>query len=180
MRQTTTATEVSKADIHIHSKYSDRPSEWFLRRIGAPESYVESVELYQRVKERGMDFVTISDHNSIDGALQIAHLSNAFISAEVTTYFPEDQCKVHCLVLGISEGLFREIQARRSNIYDLQEYLREQNIIHSIAHPLYRARTIDTMARIANQMGQPITVITCLDVPVDVDYPYKNLSPGRS
>ena len=24
---------VSKADLHVHSKYSDRPSEWFLRRI---------------------------------------------------------------------------------------------------------------------------------------------------
>jgi len=28
-----------KADLHLHSKYSDRPSEWFLRRIGAPECF---------------------------------------------------------------------------------------------------------------------------------------------
>ena len=32
---------VSKCDLHVHSKYSDRPSEWFLRRIGTPESFVE-------------------------------------------------------------------------------------------------------------------------------------------
>ena len=29
----------SKADLHVHSKYSDRPSEWILRRLGAPECY---------------------------------------------------------------------------------------------------------------------------------------------
>ena len=91
----------AKVDLHVHSKYSDRPSEWILRRIGAPESFVEPIELYRIAKSRGMDFVTISDHNCIDGALEIAHLADTFISDEVTTYFPEDGCKVHFLVCGI-------------------------------------------------------------------------------
>jgi hypothetical protein len=29
----------SRADLHVHSRYSDRPTEWILRRIGAPECY---------------------------------------------------------------------------------------------------------------------------------------------
>ena len=37
-----------------------------------------------------MDFVTISDHNTLEGALRIAHLENTFLSVEVTTRFPED------------------------------------------------------------------------------------------
>lgn len=128
----------ARADVHVHSKYSDRPSEWILRRIGAPESFVEPVALYERARQRGMQFVTISDHNRIDGALDIAHLPDTFISSEITTYFPENGCKVHCLVLGITEEQFATIQRVRASIYDFQSYIAEQDIICSIAHPLFR------------------------------------------
>ncbi len=67
------ASHASKADLHVHSKYSDRPSEWFLRRIGAPECFVEPLAVYDRARDRGMVFVTITDHNCICGALEIAH-----------------------------------------------------------------------------------------------------------
>ena len=128
----------TKVDLHVHSKYSDRPSEWILRRIGAPESFVEPLDIYTTARERGMRFVTVSDHNRIDGALDIAHLPGTFISSEITTYFPEDGCKIHCLVSGISEAQFRDIQQIRDNIYDFQSYLRQESIVHSVAHPLFR------------------------------------------
>ena len=138
----------SRADLHVHSKYSDRPSEWFLRRIGAPECFVEAESLYSEMRNRGMDFVTISDHNSIRGALEIAHLPGTFISNEVTTYFPENGCKIHCLVSGITESQFEIIQEIRENIYDLHEYLVEEDVIHSIAHPLYRVNSRLTVDQI--------------------------------
>ena len=127
-----------KADLHVHSKYSDRPTEWFLRRIGAPECFTEPAEVYRICKQKGMDYVTISDHNCIRGALEIAHLPDAFISAELTTYFPEDGCKVHCLVQEITEAQFEDLQKLRQNIYELRRYLAEQSIPHVIAHPLFR------------------------------------------
>jgi len=128
----------SKIDLHVHSKYSDRPSEWFLRRIGAPECFVEPQDIYERGRAHGMDFITISDHNSIRGALDIAHLPGALISVEITTYFPDDACKIHCLATGLDERQFEMIQELRSSIYDLQRYLVEQDIVHTIAHPLFR------------------------------------------
>ena len=128
----------TKVDLHVHSKYSDRPSEWFLRRIGAPESFVEPVELYRSCRERGMDYVTITDHNSISGALEIADRPGTFLSSEVTTYFPDTGSKIHCLVWGITEKWFEDIQEIRPNIFELQKYLRQQNILHAIAHPLFR------------------------------------------
>ena len=134
----------SKIDLHVHSKYSDRPSEWFLRRIGAPECFVEPQEIYDRACAHGMDFVTISDHNSIRGAMDIAHLPGTLISVEITTYFPEDGCKIHCLATGLNERQFEMIQELRSSIYDLQRYLVEQDIVHTIAHPLFRVN--DRMA----------------------------------
>ncbi|HWB13450.1 MAG TPA: glycosyltransferase [Pirellulales bacterium] len=128
----------SKVDLHVHSKYSDRPSEWILRRIGAPESFVEPIDIYRTAQQRGMQFVTISDHNCIEGALEIAHLPGTFLSSEITTYFPEDGCKIHCLVSGVSEEEFHDIQQLRENIYDFQRYLRERQIVYSVAHPLFR------------------------------------------
>ncbi len=128
----------SRADLHVHSKYSDRPSEWFLRRIGSPESFVDPLALYRTCRERGMDYVTITDHNKISGALEIAHLPGTFLSSELTTYFTENNAKVHCLVWGITEKTFRDLDELRPNIYDLQRYMNENHIVHAIAHPLFR------------------------------------------
>lgn len=99
---------------------------------------MEPEEVYTRCKKAGMDFVTISDHNCIRGALEIAHYPDTFISSELTTYFPENGCKIHCLVTGITPNQFADLQTARENIYDLQAYLNRQDIIHSIAHPLFR------------------------------------------
>ncbi|MBT8342501.1 MAG: glycosyl transferase, partial [Desulfatitalea sp.] len=84
-----------------------------------------------------MSHVTISDHNTIDGALAIAHLPGTFISEEITTYFPESGCKVHVLALNINESQHWDIQKVRSSIFDLAIYLKEQNILSVVAHPLY-------------------------------------------
>ncbi|MEI6167599.1 MAG: glycosyltransferase [bacterium] len=132
----------------MHSKHSDRPTEWFLRRIGAPECFTEPAEVYRICKQKGMDFVTISDHNCIDGALEIAHLPDSFISAELTTYFPEDGCKIHCLVQNITERQFAEMQTLRKNIYDLRKYLADEAILHVIAHPLFRVNDLLTIEHV--------------------------------
>src|SRR5258705_4798123 len=126
----------SRVDLHVHSKFSDRLSEWILRRIGAPECYTEPQAVYEIAKRRGVRFVTISDHNCIQGALEIAHLKDFFISNEITTYFPEDGCKIHVLCWNISESQFGEIQRLRQNIYELREYLNTERIVNACAHPL--------------------------------------------
>lgn len=141
----------SKADLHVHSKYSDRPTEWFLRRVGAPECYVEPLSVYRRAKARGMDFVTIADHNSILGALEISHLPGTFVSDEVTTYFPENGSKIHLLVCGISEEQFRMIQELRESIYELHGYLLDEGITCAVNHPFYRVNdrlTIDQVEKL--------------------------------
>jgi len=127
----------SKVDLHVHSKFSDRPTEWILRRIGSPECYTEPTTIYETAKRRGMQFVTISDHNCIQGALEIAHHEDAFIGNEITTYFPEDGCKIHVLAWKITELQFEVIQQLRENIYDLRDYLWQSEIAHACAHPLY-------------------------------------------
>ncbi len=126
-----------KIDLHVHSKFSMRPSEWILKKLDCPESFTEPLDLYRIAKNSGMDLVTITDHNCIDGCLEIAHLNDCFISEEVTTYFPEDRCKLHVTVYNITEAQHQDIQDARENVFELTSYLNEQDIFHSLAHPLY-------------------------------------------
>jgi len=136
-----------KADLHLHSRHSERAPEWLFRRVGLPDSYSEPRALYEKLRERGMDLVTITDHNRIDGCLEIADRPGVFVSEQVSTRFPEDRCEVHVLVWGITEAQHRELQSARENIFDLQKYLAAQNLAHAVAHPFYR---VDDRLRLAH------------------------------
>ena len=130
---------MSKSDLHVHSIYSERPSDWFLQRLGAQESYTDPETIYRKAKENGMTYVTITDHNRIDGALLLKknHPEDTFVSMEATTYFPEDGCKIHILLYDITEEQFLIIQELRKNIYDLRRYIIDENIAYSLAHATY-------------------------------------------
>jgi glycosyltransferase involved in cell wall biosynthesis/predicted metal-dependent phosphoesterase TrpH len=131
---------MAKIDLHVHSLYSEHPSEWFLQRLGAKESYTDPEWVYQLAKKRQMDYVTLTDHNRIQGALLLKekHPDDSFISAECTTYFPEDGCKIHILIYGIDESHFGDIQDIRRNIYELRDYIKANDIAHSVAHATFR------------------------------------------
>jgi glycosyltransferase involved in cell wall biosynthesis len=128
---------MSKCDLHIHSRYSARSEEWLFRRLDFPDSYTDPRELYGGLLKLGMDYVTITDHDTIEGCLQISNLPHTFVSEQVTTYFPQDQCKIHLLVWGISEAQHRDIERARDNIFELQRYLYTSQIAHAVAHPFY-------------------------------------------
>src|SRR5438067_3070511 len=128
---------MSKCDLHIHSRYSARSEEWLFRRFDFPDSYSDPKELHRQSLERGMNYVTITDHDTIDGCLQIIDLPHTFISEQVTTYFPQDPCKLHILVWGISQEQHGKIEGVRDNIFELQHYLQIAQIAHAVAHPLY-------------------------------------------
>src|ERR1700759_3368638 len=110
---------MSRCDLHLHSRFSDRSEDWIFRRFDFPDSYSDPEELYRRAKAAGMDFVTITDHDVIDGSLAISRYPDAFISEQVTTYFPQDPCKISLLVWGISELQHNEIVRLRDSIFEL-------------------------------------------------------------
>ena len=133
-----------RVDLQLHSRFSDRPSEWIFRRLGMPQSYSEPEALYRKLAAAGMTFKTITDHNRLDGCKAIAHYPDVFLSVEVTTYFP-DGCKIHLLVWNLNEAQFGEIERLRPNIYELAAYLREQRLPHGVAHPLVNINNILTV-----------------------------------
>lgn len=127
----------SRADLHLHTKYSRRAADWLLRKLNFPASYTDPQFALDKLREAGMDFFTFTDENTIEGCLEVAHEPGVFISEEVVTAFPEDGCRIHILVWGITEQQHQEIQQVRESIYDLQSYLAEQKLAHAVAHPLH-------------------------------------------
>jgi len=130
---------MKQADLHVHSLYSEHPDEWFLKRLGAAESYTDPETVYRQAKAKGMDYVTITDHNRIQGALLLheRYPAEVIVGVESTVYFPEDKCKVHILLYGITPEQFEVIQKVRKDIYSFREYVLEQGIVHSVAHATY-------------------------------------------
>lgn len=129
---------VKRIDLHCHSDASNTTSVAALNAIRCPESYSRPHEVYQQARRRGMDFVTLTDHDSIEGVVQIAHLPDVIVGEELTCWFPEDGCKMHVLVFGIRPEDHQALQARAQNIYDVAEYIESRNIAHAVAHPIYR------------------------------------------
>ncbi len=133
-----------RCDLHVHSRYSTDSGNFALRRARLGESYTDPERVYRICRRRGMRFVTISDHNTLEGALRIGHLPDTFLSVEVTTRFAEDDVPLHVLVWDLSEEDHRDLQPYRPSVVELAAFLRERGLRHAIAHPLYR-------------MGPPLT-----------------------
>ena len=127
------------ADMHVHSEASKRPSEWFLKKVGASECYTDINSLYAKAKSCGMDFVTVTDHNTIEMGLSLMdkYPEDTFLSVETTTYFPENGCKIHVLIYDITPAIFERIEAVRHDIYRLRDFIRENDLAHSVAHGFY-------------------------------------------
>jgi len=126
-----------RADLHVYSKFSKRAADWALRRLDFPASYTDPKGLYDKLRSRGMQFVTITDQDTLAGGLEIGALPGVFLSEQVTASFPEDGCRIHVLVYGLTEAQHRAIQELRGNIYQLQAYLAGTGLTHAVAHPFY-------------------------------------------
>ena len=57
-----------RMDTHCHSRASSKPVIAAAGLIGCPESYSEPERVYDQARARGMDLVTLTDHDTIDGA----------------------------------------------------------------------------------------------------------------
>ena len=76
-----------RCDLHTHSLWSGAADVAVVGRY-ARESYSEPLAVYEAARRRGMDLVTITDHDTIDGNLTLAHLPEVFWSEEVTCTLP--------------------------------------------------------------------------------------------
>ena len=140
-----------KLDLHVHTHHSGNTTVYPLSLI-MKESYNSPDGVYRRAKARGMDLVTITDHDRIDGALVIAERPDMIVGCEVTGCFPNDGVRVHLGVIGITERQHDEIQRLRANVGELLPYLKQERIFTTLNHVASRINGEITAAHIAALM----------------------------
>ena len=145
---TNASADLKRADLHCHSRFSVFK---YFRRANTRDCYNAPEDVYRIAKERGMSFVTLTDHDSIDGALYLLNkypdLKDFFIGEEVETYFPETGQRIHVGVWGLTEAQHREIQRLRPNIRELVPYLKSEHMLFGINHLFQNYRMKNVAAR---------------------------------
>jgi len=121
-----------RCDLHVHTRHSGMCTVPVLNRV-CRESYSEPRPLYDTLKRRGMDLVTVTDHDSIGAAEELHNHPDFFLSEEVTATTP-DGTELHVGVYDIQERHHAEIQRRRADLPALCAYLGEQQLFFTINH----------------------------------------------
>jgi predicted metal-dependent phosphoesterase TrpH len=121
-----------RCDLHVHTDRSGMCTVPVADRF-CQESYNDPVEVYELLKRRGMDLVTVTDHDSIDAVECLGRYPDFFLSEEVTCTLPSGT-GVHVGVYDIAERDHVEIQRRRDDVPALVAYLREHRILFAVNH----------------------------------------------
>ena len=127
----------TRVDLHVHSTASQISRLGVQRALGLPECATPPEEVYELAKRRGMDFVTITDHDTIDGALQLADRADTFISEELTAGFAGEPHQVHVLCYGITPDDHARLLELAGDVTLVAEYLHDREIACALAHPFY-------------------------------------------
>jgi predicted metal-dependent phosphoesterase TrpH len=131
-----------RADLHVHSRYSGRGH---LDLPGARADLPHPEATYHAAKSRGMDLVTLTDLDTIDGCLAFMEdhpeATDFMISEEVTANEPRSGRVVHVLLFDITEALHREAQRLKADVRDLARYVRHEGILASLGPFLDNPKT---------------------------------------
>lgn len=121
-----------KCDLHVHTTHSGMCTVPVMNRI-CRESYNDPRAVYETLKRRGMQLVTVTDHDSIDAVESLRRHPEFFLSEEVTCQTPSGT-ELHMGVYGIEESHHAELQRRRTDLPGLVAYLHEQQLFFTVNH----------------------------------------------
>src|SRR5579883_227352 len=116
-----------KCDLHVHSIHSGMCTVPMLKRV-CRESYNDPRDVYDVLKRKGMDLVTLTDHDSIEGAEPLRRYPDFFLSEEATCTMPSGTT-AHVGIFDITERQHIEIQRRRDDFPALMAYLTERRLL---------------------------------------------------
>jgi glycosyltransferase involved in cell wall biosynthesis/predicted metal-dependent phosphoesterase TrpH len=146
---------VTRVDMHCHSTASQVSKLGVQRAAGLPECATPPEEVYALAKRRGMDFVTITDHDTIDGVLQIADRPDVFVSEELTAHFRgEPAMAVHVLCYDITPADHDWLQANAHDVELCAAYMYERDIACALAHPYYVVGATPLTARHRRRLSE--------------------------
>ena len=118
-----------RADLHVHSRFSG-PGHF--GGVGARAGAGEPEEIARVARARGLDLVTLTDLNTIEGCLRLLERAgearDIIVSEEATAFHPRFGGPVHVLLYGLTEAHHGEIQRLRGDVRELAGYARAHGI----------------------------------------------------
>src|SRR5947208_669746 len=155
---------LKRADLHCHTRFSIFK---YFRRANTRDCYNAPEDVYRIAKARGMSYVCLTDHDSIDGALYLLNkypeITDFFIGEEVETYFPETGQRIHVGVWGLDEAQHREIQKLRRNIRELVPYLKSERMVFGVNHLFQNYRMKNVAARYVAELIEMFDIYEVLN-----------------
>ncbi len=128
-----------RADLHVHTLHSRVNGN--VPFLGSRDCYSRPEDVYRVARSRGMDLVAITDHDSIDGCLELLDrhpdARDVIVGEEITCRMPHGDIEVHLGAWGMTESLHRELQPLRRNVFDVTARLREAGVLFSLNHLLH-------------------------------------------
>jgi predicted metal-dependent phosphoesterase TrpH len=132
-------TEMRRADLHAHTCHSKVCGT--LTFLGSRDSYSAPADVYRVARARGMDFVAITDHDSIDGALELLSArpdaDDIIVGEEVSCRLPDSGIEVHFGAYGMTEQIHRDLQPLRRNAFEVAACLRASGVFFALNHLLH-------------------------------------------
>ncbi len=128
-----------RADLHVHSHHSGFTRT--LRMFRSRDCYSSPETVYRAARARGMDLVTITDHDSIDGCLELlaSHpdVSDLVMGEEIGCLVPDTGMRLHLGALGLTESDHRDVQPLRGNVFEAAAFLRSRGVALVLHHPFH-------------------------------------------
>src|ERR1700685_3285639 len=121
-----------RCDLHVHSYFSGPAQDAGMGAI-CRECYSRPEVLYATLKRRGLDLITLTDHDSIEGCELLRRYADFFVSVEATCTMPSGT-RIHVGVYDITDRQHIEIQGRRNDLIGLLMYLTEHRLFFSLNH----------------------------------------------
>ena len=121
-----------RCDLHVHTIHSGMCSVPLLNRV-CRECYSDPEEVYETLKRRGMQLVTVTDHDSIGAVERLRRYPDFLLSEEVSCR-TSSGTGLHIGVYGIAERDHFELQRRREDFPALLAYLKERRLLFSVNH----------------------------------------------
>ncbi len=91
-----------------------------------------------------MDIVTITDHDSIDGCLELltAHpgATDIVMGEEIECVVPDSGIRLHLGAIGLTEAVHRDVQPLRSNVFEAAAFLGSRGVALVLHHPFHFVR----------------------------------------
>ncbi len=130
---------VLRADLHVHTRHSRVNND--LAFLHSRDCYSRPSDVYRVAKARGMDLVAITDHDSIDGCLELLDARpdapDVIVGEEISCRMPRGNIEVHLAAYGMTESLHRDLQPLRANVFEVIARLREANVFFALNHLLH-------------------------------------------